>query len=639
MPESAQEAKSEEPQGWRALGIVLRRIGRLKSFFLPYLPLAGGVALLVFFSADLNLLVTSIGQRLVNSFIGGTSAQVSVPDGGDSLAMVFGRGLGAVLNRSSVVGLIVAMAVMMLVVQALAIVIEQVRTRISLAFRTRLQRSLLAALLRDTGASRTKRDAGATRMIFAQDAGGLASFLIFGLLGFFEQGLRLILYSVGLWKMADGRGWILVVVFVPATVLIHLIVQTVFLRREMAASLANQQAMMANQSASVGFFNVMSRLVYLRGEAAPADKLIDDSRSAGEANRRYQLITSLKNSVSMILVTLSVPMIFLLATLLEMGSPGEVIQAQMVVTLLTAAVGSMMGFPSMLTQYGQPLKRVIEVLDVPEPGNAPAELTEFRKNGGPPALRVKDLAFSYPGSEARVIDGLSFEIESGQRVGIVGTSGSGKSTLARLLVGEWPADAGEIALDQICINGWHLWHRRELISYLPAEQGFLKASLEDNIIFGREHPGEKRLAEVISDCGLAEKREQLGDARLESVSEHLSTGEQRRVGVARMLCGDEPVRVFDEPIANLDRQNMVAVAEAIEKSSTGKTVLIITHDPEFFATDVNLFLVNGRLRAQGRHEDLLRDVPEYAELLQMVQQQRNELWKIEDKDKGEGAAP
>ncbi len=632
MPGDGKNANSGDPQGWRALGIVLRQIGRLKGYFLPYLPIAGLVALLVFFSADLNLLVTSIGQRLVNSFIGGAanvggSMGNAAPSGASrGLGTLLGKGFDAFLNGGSVGALIAAMAGIMLLVQALAIGIEQLRTRISLAFRTRLQKSLVASLLRDRGASRTGRSPSATRLIFSQDAGGLASFLIFGMLGFFEQGLRLALYSTGLWKIADGKGWVLVVVFVPTTVLIHLIVQTVFLRREMLASLTNQQAMMANQSASSEFFNVMSRFVYLRGEGAPAQTLLENSRIAGEANRRYQLVTSLKNSVSLILITLSLPMIFLLATVLEIGSPGEVIQAQMVVALVTAAVGSMMGFPSMLTQYSQPLKRVIEILGIPDPGDAPAQLAELREKATPPSLRVKNLTFSYPGEASPILDGLSFEIGAGQRVGIVGSSGSGKSTLARLLIGEWTADAGEVALDGVAIDDWHLWHRRQLIGYLPAEQGFLKTSLEDNIVFGREHPGQERLSEVVAACGLEEKMAQLGAAPLESVSEHLSTGEQRRVGVARMLCGDQLLRIFDEPIANLDRRNMVAVASAIEKSSAGRTVLIISHDPEFFDTDFNLFLQDGRLKAQGKHADLLRDVPEYGALLQTFQREREEVW-------------
>ena len=293
----------------------------------------------------------------------------------------------------------------------------------------------------------------------------------------------------------------------------------------------------------------------------------------------------------------------------------------------------------MLTQYDQPLQRVNEVLDIPDPGEPPDELMTLSGTDRPPSIRVKDLVFSYPGASGPVIDGLSFEIESGQCVGVVGASGSGKSTLARLLIGEWPADGGEIALDEISIDEWHLWHRRELISYLPAEQGFLKASLDDNIAFGRGQLGGERLAEAISACGLTEKREQLGNAPLESVSEHLSTGEQRRVGVARMLCGDEPVRIFDEPIANLDRRNMVGVAEAIERSTAGRTVLIITHDPEFFRTDTILFLVDGKLFARGRHEDLLCDVPEYAELLQVHRQERQEAWQSIEENSEPGDLP
>ena len=610
------------------LGIVAGGFVRLRPVLAPLLPLVACVFLLVLLSAELALLVSAASERVLNSFIetpsvpaadaaagSATSAETAETDSSSKgMGILLSRLFSSLTASFGVPQLIAAMLLILILNEALRVGTEVLRVFVSNRFKLDLQGRILNALLWEDGERRLARDSGSTSVIYSQDSGALGSFMLFGATGFLEHIVRIAIYAFGLSQLGSGRGWILVAIFLPLAILSHILVQVLFQKRENAAIGASEKSMMAHQSDALRFFGLIDKLVYLRGEKKVAADLLGRSKHAAAANAAFQRTSSIKTSVSGILATLSVPLVFLLAFFLKIGSPGEIVQMQMIVTLLMGSVGGLMAFPSMVNQYAKPTRRVLDAIEVEAPPDAPESLSH-QAGDAPPALEVSGLGFAYPDQERPALDGVSFVLAPGEKLCLVANSGGGKSTLARLLIGDWPPATGSISLGGNDITATKLWHRRALIGYLPAEQGFLTATLADNIAFGRESATPETIESATATACLIEKMEELGDTIIHDPVRQLSTGEQRRVGVARLLCGDEPVWIFDEPTSGLDARTEREIAEGILRAADKRSALIITHDPHLFPDIDVLFLKDGKIEDRGSHEELLKRNENYRTVL------------------------
>jgi ABC-type transport system involved in cytochrome bd biosynthesis fused ATPase/permease subunit len=225
---------------------------------------------------------------------------------------------------------------------------------------------------------------------------------------------------------------------------------------------------------------------------------------------------------------------------------------------------------------------------------------------------------------------VSFEIPAGKRIALVAAAGGGKSTLGRILLGDQQPSEGKILFDGIDITDWHVWWKRELIGFLPAEQGFLRGTLEDNVLFGRSKQDVRDYERALSVSGvaaIAQRKQDMGGMQLmidSKVEDTLSTGERKRVGVARLLAGDQPLFIFDEPDAGLDQHEMGRLARDLVAATAGKTTIIITHNPDVFITDFVVFIANGTVDAIGSHRRLFNENETYRTLVERFAAEREE---------------
>jgi ABC-type multidrug transport system fused ATPase/permease subunit len=612
-----EEATAPPPPWWITAG----QLRHFRFALVPSLASASVVMALAVFQADLVVAATGVGQAIVNSFGDRSSSGPVVA--GSALT----RPLISLLTmEGSVAGLAGTMVLLLLLAEGLAIFSAQRRSAIALTFRQRLQKQLLAGLTRATGRERRGWEPGYMHLAVCQDASGIGAVLVFGLLGTVETFIRISGYVWGLVHLPGGTRAATVIIACAVTV--NWLVFRGFLRVEQAATSKNQEAIVRQHTRSLGVFQVLSRLTQLRGEAPFVEQLLHDSRVAGEANRAFQLITTLRSSLSGFLAQISLPLVALLL-ISSPGAkaaldPGKLAQSQALAMMILANVAALLSFPSMFIQYGPVITRLLAILQVPQPGPEPPQLRPLLACSEPLPLRVDNLRFAYPDSERVLFEKLRFEIPAGALVGIVGESGSGKSSLARVLCGEYPAQTGTIRAGDVDITAWHPSWRRHLLGVVPSDAGFLKDTLRVNLEWGRPAPDAEKLRRVLRNCRLERAWEQCADTVLESAEEHLSSGERRRVGVARLLLGDQPLWIFDEPLANLDPRTMREVAGAIETAARGRTVLVITHDPDMLATDFNLFLGDGAVLDHGSHAELMDRNPRYRDLVDRHQAQRSE---------------
>lgn len=225
-------------------------------------------------------------------------------------------------------------------------------------------------------------------------------------------------------------------------------------------------------------------------------------------------------------------------------------------------------------------------------------------------LDVEPLVVPAPGTQALILQGVTFSLKPGEVLAVVGPSASGKSTLARVLVGLWPSSGGKVRLDGADI---HAWNKEELgpsIGYLPQGVELVEGSIAENIArFG--DADEEALAEALRAAGLTEWVATLPDGVQTSVGPdglRLSGGQRQRIALARALYGRPVFVVMDEPNSSLDEAGDLALVEAIRSyKASGTTFVVVTHRTNVLSVvDRILVLREGRMQGVGPRDDVLK---------------------------------
>ncbi len=228
-------------------------------------------------------------------------------------------------------------------------------------------------------------------------------------------------------------------------------------------------------------------------------------------------------------------------------------------------------------------------------------------------LKVEALVVAPPGEKAPTLTGISFAIQAGQALGIIGPSGSGKSTLSRALVGAWPLAGGKVRLDGASFDQWNRAELGPHIGYLPQGVELFDGTIAENIARLDEQPEAQAVVAAARSAGAHEmilRMEHGYDTRIGEGGSALSAGQRQRIGLARALYREPFLVVLDEPNANLDAEGEAAVVNAIASVRVRNGIaIVIAHRPSAIgAVDFVLMVEAGRQRAFGPREKVLAEV-------------------------------
>ena len=222
---------------------------------------------------------------------------------------------------------------------------------------------------------------------------------------------------------------------------------------------------------------------------------------------------------------------------------------------------------------------------------------------------VENAATAAPGSRVLILKNVSFSLQAGEVVAVIGPSASGKSTLARLLVGVWPPLAGSVRLDGAEVFKWNKDELGRHLGYLPQDIELFDGTVAENIARFGDIDSDRVLA-AAQAAGVHELVLMLPmgyDTPLGDAGSALSGGQKQRIGLARALYGDPALIVLDEPNSNLDDQGEAALAETLRRLKAEKrTVVIITHRMSTLAVaDSILVLHEGTVKLHGPRDQVL----------------------------------
>ena len=262
-------------------------------------------------------------------------------------------------------------------------------------------------------------------------------------------------------------------------------------------------------------------------------------------------------------------------------------------------------------------KRIEEVF-AEEPEDILAEIAQ-KETSSNQSLRVEHLSFTYPDAAQPSLRDISFAMQQGQILGIIGGTGSGKSTLVQVLLGLYPADKGSISLYRDGRSPRDLSEWRSWMAYVPQKVELFKGTIRSNLTLGMEEPvSDKELWQALEIAQakdfVSEKEGQL-DAEVQAGGRNFSGGQKQRLSIARAVLHRAPFLILDDATSALDTITESNLLKAVQENLPDISLILISQRTSTLKiADQILLLEKGEQSALGNHEELMKSSQVYREI-------------------------
>ena len=259
-------------------------------------------------------------------------------------------------------------------------------------------------------------------------------------------------------------------------------------------------------------------------------------------------------------------------------------------------------------------KRILEVLGT-EPRVVSGSLTDAGDVSG--EVEFKNVSFTYPDGSGEVLSDISFKANKGETVAFIGSTGSGKTTLVNLIPRFYDASAGEVLVDGVNVRDYDLDVLYGKISYVSQKAIMFSGTIADNVAFGANARPEMldKAIEISRSADFVSELEEGAEAYMARGGTNFSGGQKQRLSIARALCRDAEILIFDDTFSALDFKTDRQLRDALKSETEGKTKLIVAQRiGTIMSADRIIVLDEGKIAGMGTHKELLKSCEVYRQI-------------------------
>lgn len=263
-------------------------------------------------------------------------------------------------------------------------------------------------------------------------------------------------------------------------------------------------------------------------------------------------------------------------------------------------------------------KRIAEVIAV-KPSITDGNVTESSPdNEG--KISFRNVSFRYPGASQDSLVDISFDVDKGETLAIIGSTGSGKTTLVKMIPRFFDAESGQVLVDGIDVKDYKLETLHRKIGYVPQKAIMFNGTIASNVNYGDTEPERteddvKKALDIAQGTDFVEKLEDKYQSKVAEGGTNLSGGQKQRVSIARAVCKRPEFYIFDDSFSALDYKTDRALRSELKKETSGVTTIIVAQRiGTIMEADKIIVLDEGRIVGMGKHRDLLRDCEVYMQI-------------------------
>ena len=266
------------------------------------------------------------------------------------------------------------------------------------------------------------------------------------------------------------------------------------------------------------------------------------------------------------------------------------------------------------------LDRILDVLEIDQELPSTPNAIQVSKASTKGRIQLENIDFAYPGSEQNVLKNISFTIEPGETVALVGRSGAGKTTLTNIISRFYDPSAGKVRLDGTDLKDIELSSFRRLLGIVEQDVFLFDGTIAENIGYSRKDADIHSIEQAATMAAAHDFIERLPKGYLSRIGERgvkLSGGQRQRIAIARAICADPKILILDEATSNLDSESEQLIQHSLQRLLKNRTSLVIAHRLSTIQqADRIVVLDDGKIIESGDHQTLLRQGGIYSEMIQ-----------------------